>query len=46
MSGMDEIVRESCIETLGSERGNRVWIVDGVVAGVNALEGALRSMGR
>jgi len=46
MSGMDEIVRESCIETLGPERGSRVWIVDGVVAGVNALEGALRSMGK
>jgi len=46
MSGMDAIVRESCIETLGAERGGRVWIVDGVVAGVSALEGALRSMGR
>lgn len=46
MSGMDDIVRESCIDVLGLEAANNVWIIDGVVAGANALEGALRSMRR
>lgn len=43
MAGMDEIVREACIEELGPDKGKRVRIVDGVVAGVAWLEGALRS---
>jgi len=43
MSGMDEMVREACVEELGKEQGNRVKIVDGVVAGVAWLEGAVRS---
>jgi Asp/Glu/hydantoin racemase len=43
MSGMDEMVREACVEELGKEEGNRVKIVDGVVAGVAWLEGAVRS---
>ncbi|KAF2678614.1 hypothetical protein K458DRAFT_423051 [Lentithecium fluviatile CBS 122367] len=42
MSGMDEMVREACVEELGKEEGNRVRIVDGVVAGVAWLEGAVR----
>lgn len=43
MAGMDEVVREACVEELGLERGQRVRIVDGVVAGVVWLEGALRA---
>jgi Asp/Glu/hydantoin racemase len=43
MSGMDAMVREACIEQLGEEEGNKVKIVDGVVAGVAWLEGAVRS---
>jgi Asp/Glu/hydantoin racemase len=43
MSGMDEMVREACIEELGSVDGNRVRIIDGVMAGVAWLEGATRA---
>lgn len=43
MAGMDEMVREACIEELGEEKGKRVRIVDGVVAGVAWLEGAVRA---
>lgn len=43
MAGMDEMVREACVEELGGEDGNRVRIIDGVVAGVAWLEGAVRS---
>ncbi|KAF1350726.1 hydantoin racemase-like protein [Delphinella strobiligena] len=43
MAGMDEIVREACVEALGEEEGRAVRIVDGVVAGVAWLDGALRS---
>lgn len=43
MAGMDEMVREACIEELGEERGRRVRIVDGVMAGVAWLEGAVRA---
>ncbi|KAK5168442.1 dal80p-controlled protein [Saxophila tyrrhenica] len=43
MAGMDEVVREGCLEALGEEKGRRVKIVDGVVSGVVFLEGALRS---
>ncbi|KAF1948673.1 hydantoin racemase-like protein [Byssothecium circinans] len=42
MAGMDAMVREACVEELGHEEGNRVRIVDGVVAGVAWLEGAVR----
>lgn len=42
MAGMDEMVREACVEELGEEKGKRVRIVDGVVAGVAWLEGAVR----
>lgn len=34
MAGMDEIVREGCVEALGGEKGERVLIVDGVQAGI------------
>lgn len=43
MAGMDRMVREACVEELGEDGGKRVRIVDGVVAGVAWLEGALRS---
>lgn len=43
MSGMNEMVREACVEELGDVEGNRVRIVDGVQAGVAWLEGAIRS---
>lgn len=43
MAGMDEMVREACVEQLGKEEGAKVRIVDGVVAGVAWLEGAVRA---
>lgn len=43
MSGMDEMVREACVEELGMSKGKGIRIVDGVVAGVAWLEGAIRS---
>jgi Asp/Glu/hydantoin racemase len=43
MAGFDDMVREAAIETLGHSQGSKVRIVDGVVAGVAWLEGALRS---
>jgi len=43
MAGMNEIVREACVEELREEDGSRVRIVDGVQAGVAWLEGAVRS---
>lgn len=42
MSGMDDIVREACVEALGNEKGRRVKIVDGVQAGVLWLDGCLK----
>jgi Asp/Glu/hydantoin racemase len=43
MAGMEEMVREACIEELGEEKGKKVRIVDGVKAGVAWLEGAVRA---
>ncbi|QDS77208.1 hypothetical protein FKW77_002729 [Venturia effusa] len=43
MVGMEEMVREACVEELGEERGGRVRVVDGVKAGVAWLEGAVRA---
>ncbi|KAF2104036.1 hypothetical protein NA57DRAFT_30755 [Rhizodiscina lignyota] len=43
MAGMNEMVREACVEELGEERGRNVKIVDGVQAGVAWLEGAIRT---
>jgi len=43
MAGMNEMVREACVEELREEDGSRVRIVDGVQAGVAWLEGAVRS---
>lgn len=43
MAGMDEMVREACVEELGEVDGKRVRVVDGVMAGVAWLEGAVRA---
>ncbi|CBX96678.1 similar to hydantoin racemase [Plenodomus lingam JN3] len=43
MAGMDEMVREACVEELGDDEGKTVRIVDGVMAGVAWLEGAIRA---
>jgi Asp/Glu/hydantoin racemase len=43
MAGMDRTVREACIEHLGEEDGSRIIIVDGVVSGLNYLQGMLRA---
>ena len=43
MAGMEEVVREACVEALGEREGGRVRVVDGVVSGVVFLEGALRA---
>lgn len=43
MAGMEETVRKACVEALGEEKGRRVRIVDGVVSGVNFIDGALRA---
>jgi hypothetical protein len=40
---MDEMVREACVDELGEGEGRRVRIVDGVVAGIAWLEGAVRA---
>lgn len=39
MIGLEEAVRQACIEVLGDERGRLVSIVDGVKAGVGNLVG-------
>lgn len=41
MAGMEEWVREGCVEARGEVEGRKVRIVDGVMAGVALLEGAL-----
>ncbi|KAL9091657.1 MAG: hypothetical protein Q9165_004733 [Trypethelium subeluteriae] len=43
MAGMNETVREACIDELGEQKGKAVVIVDGVQAGVGFLESALRA---
>jgi Asp/Glu/hydantoin racemase len=43
MAGMDRTVREACIEFLGEGDGRKIMIVDGVVSGVNYLQGVVRS---
>lgn len=43
MAGMDRTVREACIEFLGEEDGRKITIVDGVISGVNYLQGVVRS---
>jgi Asp/Glu/hydantoin racemase len=43
MAGMNEVVRDACVEALGSEIGQQIKIVDGVQAGVAWLDTALRT---
>ncbi|GAA5979449.1 hypothetical protein JCM21900_004949 [Sporobolomyces salmonicolor] len=42
MAGMDEMVREACVEALGAERGREVQVIDGVKAGWAMLEARVR----
>ncbi|KAI9838393.1 MAG: hypothetical protein M1819_005662 [Sarea resinae] len=42
MSGLDAIVRGACVAELGPGEGERVKIVDGVLAGVGLLQGMVR----
>lgn len=42
MAGMNEMVREACVEELGEDKGKKVRIIDGVAAGAAWLEGAIR----
>lgn len=43
MAGMEEAVREGCVRAYGERRGNRVRIVDGVVAGAGMLVTACKA---
>ncbi|KAJ5852411.1 Asp/Glu/hydantoin racemase [Penicillium soppii] len=43
MAGMEEAVREGCIQQYGEREGRRVRIVDGVVAGAGNLITALKA---
>ncbi|KAI8801598.1 Asp/Glu/hydantoin racemase [Cladochytrium replicatum] len=43
MAGMEQAVREGCVDALGEAEGERVIIVDGVLAGVNMLAGYLKA---
>ncbi|BCR86465.1 aspartate/glutamate racemase family protein [Aspergillus chevalieri] len=43
MAGMDEAVREGCVKAYGKQQGNRVRIVDGVVAGAGMLVTACKA---
>lgn len=43
MAGMEEAVREGCIRAYGKQQGDRVRIVDGVVAGAGMLVTACKA---
>jgi hypothetical protein len=43
MAGMEEAVREGCVQEYGILEGGRVRIVDGVVAGAGNLITALKA---
>jgi len=43
LSGMDQTVREACVERLGETEGKLIKIVDGVVCGIIYLEGVLHT---
>ncbi|KAF9880666.1 hydantoin racemase [Colletotrichum karsti] len=43
MAGLEEIIRDSATEVYGKEKGSRIFIVDGVKAGILQLEQAIRS---
>ena len=42
MAGMDDIVKEAAVEVLGAEEAKRLYIVDGIKAGIVLLEGMAR----
>ena len=42
MAGLEESVREACVEEMGETRGRTVHVVDGVKAGVSILVGMAR----
>ena len=44
MAGMDQTVREACVEYLGEDDGSRIRIVDGVISGFIHLDGTLRAI--
>lgn len=43
MAGLEQIIREACVEEYGEEGARRVFIVDAVRAGVGVLEGMVRN---
>jgi Asp/Glu/hydantoin racemase len=43
MAGMDDVVRDACIEELGEDSGQQVHIIDGIKAGIAILDGLYRS---
>ena len=43
MAGMEEAVRQGCIEAYGTQRGKGVRIIDGVVAGAGLLVSACKA---
>ena len=43
MAGMEEAVREGCVMEYGEEDGQKVRIVDGVVAGAGTLVTACKA---
>lgn len=43
MAGLEDIIRSTAVELYGKAEGDRVYIIDGVKAGVMQLEQAIRS---
>ena len=43
MAGLEDIIRETAVELYGKADGDRVYIIDGVKAGVMLLEQTIRS---
>lgn len=43
MAGLEEIIRDAAIEKYGKEEGDRLFIIDGVKAGVGLLEQMVRN---
>lgn len=43
MAGLEETIRDAAIERYGKEAGNRLYIIDGVKAGIGLLEQMVRN---
>lgn len=43
MAGLEEIIREACVDEYGEDRARGVYVVDAVRAGVGVLEGMVRN---